>query len=84
MRFYGWMRLGLLVEDIHVHGLRVGQKKNGSQLVLSKDIKERKDGCFGAVFKDIPGTRHILGEGLGDDRPRILLCTYCANYSWLY
>jgi hypothetical protein len=47
------MRFGLLVENIYVHELYVGQMKNGTQLILSKVIKERKDGCFGAVFTDI-------------------------------
>ena len=65
MRFYGRMKLGLLVEDIHVHGLRIGQKKNGTQLVLLKDTKERKDGCFGAVFMDIHRDQAYFGRRIG-------------------
>ena len=52
------MRLGSLVGDTRVHGLRVEQRKNGILLVLSKGTKERKDGCFGAVFV----TRASVGE----------------------
>ena len=62
MRFYGWMRLRLLVEEIYVYRLRVRQKKNGTQLVLSKDTKERKDGYFGAVFTDIYRDQAYFGR----------------------
>jgi hypothetical protein len=53
------------VGDIRVHGLHVEQKKNGILLALSKSTKERKDGCFGAVFMDIQKGRAYFGRKIG-------------------
>ena len=45
--------------------------------------EERLDvlGLFPWVYK---GARNILGGGLGLNKPRVLLYTYCASNSWLY
>jgi len=41
------------VEGILVRGLHVDQEKSGILLALLKNIKGRRDGCFGVVFMGI-------------------------------
>jgi len=53
----------------------------GSYLYSGEVLKEeRLDvlGLFPWVYK---GARNILGEGLGLNKPRVLLCTYCTSNS---
>jgi hypothetical protein len=47
------MRYRLQVEGIHEHGLYIRQERSGIRLILWRDIKGRKGGCFGVVFMGI-------------------------------
>ena len=50
IQFFGLMRLGLLLGNIHEPGLQGNLARNGMILVLLSGNNERKDGCSGALF----------------------------------
>ena len=49
IQFFGLMRLGLLLGNIH-DGLQGNLARNGMILVLLSGNNGRKDGCSGALF----------------------------------
>jgi hypothetical protein len=65
-------------------GYTKSRRRVGSDLYCGKTPKEERMDVLGLFSRAYAWARDLLGEGLGINKPGVLLCTYSASNSWLY